>query len=306
MQSMKRIILAFCMLTAGTLTAQEAGYFNHQYIQPVLVNPGAVGFQGDHQVLAGYRHRWSGFPDAPRTFTGIYHGRVADQLGLGVQFLSDKVGVSSLTGGQVSVAYQLDLDRTVLGFGLSAGMQQFRVSGLADDILIDPNDVLLNEAIDGYWLFDGGLGLYGEVDSAFFFGISFPNLIKNRIREIQGDINLPDFEEFGFTAMFGYRWHVKTHNFFVEPSITVRNLRYTPFMVDANLRFSFLDEQLVGGLGYTLGDNSRAALLLGTRINNVRIYYSYDVSLGDFQQYNNGSHEITLALRLPKRIRAAE
>jgi hypothetical protein len=87
----------------------------------------------------------------------------------------------------------------------------------------------------------------------------------------------------------------------IEPSLTIKNLRYSPFLIDANIKLSFLDEQLVGGLGYTIGDNSRAALLLGTRINDLRVYYSYDVSLGDFQQYNNGSHELTLVYRLAKK-----
>ena len=42
--------------------AQGSGYFNHQYLQPILINVGATGFQGDHQLLAGYRHAWSDFP----------------------------------------------------------------------------------------------------------------------------------------------------------------------------------------------------------------------------------------------------
>lgn len=301
MQSMSRFIAALLVLAAGALSAQEAGYFNHQYLQPILINPGAAGFTGDHQFLAGYRHRWSGFPGAPRTFTALYNGAVADRLGLSVQFLSDRIGAANQTGAQFSLAYQIDADRTKISFGLSAGMQEFRITGTNDDPLIDPTDELLNEAINGYWLFDGGAGVYAEIDSAWIFGVSFPNLIKNRVEDINGDINLPDLDEFGFSAMLGYRWYVESSNFFVEPSITVKDLRYSPFLVDANLKLSFMDEQLVGGVGYTFGDNSRAALLLGTRIDDLRIYYSYDVSLGDFQQFNNGSHEITLVLRLPKR-----
>ena len=305
MQSMSRFLFALLLLVAGSASAQEAGYFNHQYLEPVLINPGAAGFRGDQSFLGAYRHRWSGFPDAARTFTAMYNGSVADRLGLGVQLHSDRIGVANQTGVNLALAYLIDAGQARISVGLSAGMQQFRITGTNDDPLIDPTDPLLNEAIDGYWLFDGGAGVYGEIDSTWFFGVSFPNLIKNRLADIDGDINLPDFNEFGFSAMLGYRLHVESSNFFVEPSITIKNLRYTPFLVDANLKLSFLDERLVGGLGYTFGDNSRAALLLGTRVDDIRIYYSYDVSLGDFQQYNNGSHELTLVLRLPKRSSAA-
>ena len=74
-----------------------------------------------------------------------------------------------------------------------------------------------------------------------------------------------------------------------------------PFLIDLNLKFSFLDEQLVGGLGYTIGDDSKASLLLGTRIDRLRFYYSYDVNIGDFQNHNNGSHELTLVYNLPQK-----
>lgn len=99
---------------------------------------------------------------------------------------------------------------------------------------------------------------------------------------------------------------MKNYNFNVEPSITIKDLRYSSFGIDLNVKLSFLDEQLVGGLGYTLGENdqSRATLLLGTRVNALRFYYSYDVSLGDFQKYNNGSHELTLVYRMPAKVAA--
>jgi type IX secretion system PorP/SprF family membrane protein len=284
------------------LKAQESGYFNHHFIQPVLINPGATGFQGDHQILAGYKHTWSDFPDAPRTFTALYHGSFADKIGVGFQLLSDRVGVGQLFHGQLNYAYRFELDDLTLSVGLSTGLQTFKIKDTQDDPLVDPNDVLLGEAIDGYLLFDGSAGIYGEVNKKFFFGISFPNLVKNRLTDIAGDINLPEFETFSYAFLAGYRFDIKNYNFTIEPSVTVKDLRYSPFLIDANVKFTFLDEQLVGGLGYTIGDNSRASLLLGTRINDLRLYYSYDVSLGDFQQYNNGSHEITLVYRVPKKI----
>ena len=297
-----------CILVSGMANkaiSQEAGYFNHQYLQPILINPGATGFQGDHQILAGYKHMWSDFPDAPRTFTALYHGSFAESIGLGFQLISDRVGVGQLTHGQLNYAYRFAIDKVKLSIGLSTGLETYKITDTQGDILIDPSDPLLNEAIDGYLLFDGSVGLYGEADEKLFFGVSFPNLVKNRLTEISGDVNLPDFDEFNYAFLLGYRFNIENYDFTVEPSITVKDLRYSPFLIDANLKFSFLDEQLVGGIGYTIGDNSRASLLLGTRINQLRIYYSYDVSLGDFQQYNNGSHELTLVYRIPKKAKVS-
>lgn len=298
-----RIMLAaMAFLTMSLrMEAQEAGYFNHHYLQPVLINPGATGFQGDHQVLAAYKLNYSDFEDAPRTFTALYNGSFKDKIGLGLQVMSDRIGAAQVFQGQLNYAYRFRFEELMLSVGLSTGLQTFKLKDTQDDPLANPDDPLLQEGIDGYLLFDGSAGVYGEVDEKLFFGISFPNLIKNRLSDINGDVNLEELDAFSYAVLLGYRFDIKNYNFTVEPSLTVKNLRYSPFLVDANVKVSFLDEQLVGGLGYTLGDDSRASLLLGTRINALRLYYSYDVSLGDFQKYNNGSHELTLVYRIPPR-----
>lgn len=301
------VIIAIILFASHqSTTAQEAGYFNHQFMHPILINPGATGFHGDHNILAAYKHNYSDFEGAPRTFTALYHGSFADKVGLGIQILSDKVGVSNVLHGQLNYAYRFTFNSAVISVGLSTGVQNFKVSGTQNDPLIDPTDPLLNEAIDGYLLFDGSAGVYGEIEEKFIFGISFPNVVKQRIAEITGEVNLPDLRTFPYAVHLGYRHNVANYNFMIEPSVTIKDLRYSPFLVDLNLKLSFLDEQLIGGLGYSLGDNSRAALLLGTRIDNLKFFYSYDVSLGDFQQHNNGSHELSLVFRLPARTVVAE
>ena len=115
--------LIFFLGGSNTLLSQGAGYFNHQYLQPILFNAGATGFQGDHQILAGYKNSYSGFEGSPRTFTALYHGSFADNLGLGFQLMTDQVGVAQTTHGQVNFAYKLDLNEVKLSFGLSAGME---------------------------------------------------------------------------------------------------------------------------------------------------------------------------------------
>jgi type IX secretion system PorP/SprF family membrane protein len=306
-QAQRNILVSALMVCASIigLTAQEAGYFSHHYFQPVLINPGATGFEGDHQVLGSYKLNFTDFDNAPRSFTALYHGSFAEKIGLGIQLTSDKVGAAQVFEGQLNYAYRFAFDDAVISVGLSTGLQTFKIKDTQNDPLIDPNDPLLNEAIDGYMLFDGSAGVYGEVDEKLFFGVSFPNLVKNRLSDINGDVNLDDLDGLSYAVLVGYKFNIKNYDFTVEPSLTFMDLRYSPFLVDANLRFSFLDEQLVGGIGYSIGDNSRASLLLGTRINALRLYYSYDVSLGDFQQYNNGTHEFTMLYRIPRKAVAA-
>ena len=95
--------------------AQEAGYFDHHYLQPVLINPGATGFNGDHEFLGAYKLNYTDFEGAPRTFTALYHGSFAEKVGLGFQVLSDKVGVTNLLHAQLNYSYRFIFNNAIVG-----------------------------------------------------------------------------------------------------------------------------------------------------------------------------------------------
>ncbi len=299
---MKQLLytIAFIMTLATATVAQEAGVFTQYYLNPVLVNPGATGFENQHEFILNYRNAWSGFEDSPRTFTLLYNGPVGERMGLGGQLLSDRVGQYRTFTGSVNFAYKFGNDDFDFGAGLQTGFQQLRLDNVNDDKFIDNSDVLLAEGLDGVTLFDASFGIYGEYDERLFFGLSFPNLVRSRITKISGSYEDPN-EEFNYILLAGYRFDVEEHDFKIEPSIAIKNIRRVPFSVDLNVKLSFLDEQLVGGLTYSLSEINRFGLLLGTRINSLRIFYSYDVGFGDFQEYNNGSHEITINYLIPRK-----
>ncbi len=304
---MKRLLYTIAIIgSVATLAmGQEAGNFTHYYLNQVVINPGATGFENQHEFIFDYRNKSAGFDGSPRTFTLLYNGPVGDGLGVGAQLLTDRVGAYRQFMGAVNFAYRFGSDEWKFGAGLQAGFQQVRLDNVNEDPFIDGSDELLNEALDGVTLFDGSVGFHAEYDSAAFFGVSFPNLIRTRHTSISEDVEDPN-EEFNFVFYGGYRFHVEEHDFYVEPSLAIKNIRRVPFMVDINLKLSFLDDQLVGGLTYGAGEMSRFGLLLGTRIGNLRLYYSYDVGFGDFQEYNNGSHEFTVHYLLARKPSSSE
>jgi hypothetical protein len=85
--------------------------------------------------------------------------------------------------------------------------------------------------------------------------------VRSRLADIQGGIDDPN-EEFNYAALIGYRFKINNYNFTVEPSLAVKNIRRVPFHVDLNLKLSFLDEQLVGGVTYSVGEQGRVGILL--------------------------------------------
>ena len=131
---------------------------------------------------------------------------------------------------------------------------------------------VLADATGGLKLFDAAFGVHGKTDE-FFFGLAAPNLIRARVNKepaVPNETTTGLFEY--FLAYVGYKWEVEDNNFFVEPSIMVKNLRDSPFMVDLNAKLNFFEDQLIGGLTYTLGGGNRFSLLLGTELTNMTIY----------------------------------
>ena len=82
----------------------------------------------------------------------------------------------------------------------------------------------------------------------------------------------------------------------MTPGIIMKKLANVPTHIDLNLNFGFLDDRLLGGVSYTLGADKRLGFLLGTKIEKLNFYYSYNTSSHLIQDYNNGSHELTLGV----------
>ena len=97
----------------------------------------------------------------------------------------------------------------------------------------------------------------------------------------------------------------------IEPSIGLRKISDVPFGTDLNVLAKMLDDRLFAGFTYSYNPSwHRIALLGGVKIDRFSFMYSYDQSYLEFQNFNNGSHELTLAFELyrskPKAPKADE
>jgi type IX secretion system PorP/SprF family membrane protein len=145
-------------------------------------------------------------------------------------------------------------------------------------------------------------GFYGEFQESFFIGLSAPDMVRARIDDVQvADQGEDAFLQY-FTFLLGYKFDVTNYDMKIEPSIFMKRLRNLDFQVDVNARFSFLSDQLIGGLTYTIGSGDRLGFIIGTKLDSFRFYYAYDASFAELQDYAGGSHEITLGVSWPRRV----
>ena len=296
------------LLLLGLLTnwvaAQEETIFNHYVQSPIILNPGAAGFDNEYQLQVNARAAWAGFDDAPTTLGVRFNGPIGNNFGLGAAIFSESAAQINRVKGQLDVAFrfgfgpELEKDQPAFqaAFGFFTQFQRLQLDGsVLDNPLIQAGDELLMDYINGVNEFDAGFGLYGTFRKRTFGGVTINNLVSNRLANISGATNE---SRFNYTFLLGHNFDLPELNVVLTPSVMMRNVQNAPFMLDFNLQAAFLDEQLITGLSYRyLG---AVGLLLGTKLDGLRIYYSYDLSFATFQQYNNGSHEITLGYHLDR------
>jgi type IX secretion system PorP/SprF family membrane protein len=308
---MKKALISFIfVLTTLAAFSQEQAIYTQYQVLPILVNPGYTGFEDQHQFMLNARNAWAGFPGQPTTYTAMYNGPVGDKLALGAGLFSEKIGGASLFKLQLNYAFRFQVQKAKIGIGLSTEFLRKQVdASFLSNNLVDTRDDVLESMVNGQQIFDASVGAHVLYDNRFFVSLTIPNTVRARLDNIP--VGGTGTATSGSTGLFshyifqlGYIVNVASQNFKFIPSLTMRNVRDTPNAIDINLQGRFLDDRLIAGLTYRATDKGDAVFLIGTKYKNFQLYYSYDVSFSKFQQYNSGSHELSVVLSLPHRAAA--
>ncbi|MBK8517395.1 MAG: type IX secretion system membrane protein PorP/SprF [Saprospiraceae bacterium] len=124
------------------------------------------------------------------------------------------------------------------------------------------------------------------------YGIAIPSAVSARISNV--DVQSTD-REVGVILQFGYKLDIQ-QDITMTPGIIMKRLANVPAHIDMNLNFGFLQDKLIAGINYTLGADKRLGFLIGTKVEKLNLFYSYNTSSNQIQDYNNGSHELTLGI----------
>ena len=291
-------LLAFCLV--GSIAAQDEAIFNHYVQSPIILNPAAVGFDNEYQLQLSARAAWSGFDDSPKTIAARLNGPVGKSFGIGGTLFSESAAQQNRMKGKLDVAFRFGFGAKTkkvydfqMAFGFYTQFERITVnSGILNNPLVQQGDEVLMNFIDGENRFDAGIGVYGSYKENTFGGLTINNLVSNRLDNISGESTESNFN---YTFLLGHRFQVGDE-VQITPSVMLRDIQGAPQMFDFNLQAGFLDNKLITGLSYrNLGS---LGLLLGTELDGLHFYYSYDLSFADFQAYSNGSHELTVGYRI--------
>ncbi len=295
---MKTFFLSIVLAcSAWALTAQNEALVTHYQVAPILVNPAYAGFKGTHQLFFNARTQWIAFPDAPKTVGVQYNGPIGNTFGLGVGVMTESAARLTNFRVRLNYAFRFNLEETVkLSVGFSTEYKQMRLgNNILTQAIYDFDDII-NGAVDGRQLFDASFGVFGTFNDRTFVGLSFANLISARLDDIVTSADENTFLNH-YVIFAGHRFEFNNNAVSLEPSLMIRQTRDAPFQADVNLKLGFLNDRVMGGISYR--SLKSLGFLFGSEVSNsFRLFYTFDMSLQDIQQFSSGAHELTVGIGL--------
>lgn len=287
-----------------------------------LYNPGFTGVENFDDLKFSYRYQWAGFGEnAPKFVNLSFQKRIKQPLdlsynslrmsdfsgaeperlprakriihGLGANVFQSVVGVVASIGGSLSYAINYPLSgKSRLALGAAALMENRKLDVSAVTVR-DPDefyDYLLRSSTSQTDLnVRVGALLYQK---NFYFGVSYLPLVHIAVQSSDLAMEEPFYRG---SLQAGYSFPVNA-SVLLKPSAIALVQMNNDVVIDYNLK-AFIQDKVWLGLGYR--DIGSGVAVLGFNINEkFTVGYSFELSLGDFRKFDDGSHELVLAARL--------
>lgn len=272
-------------------------YMLTQYMNnELIINPGYAGSRDHISVVFAYRNQWSGIEGAPNTQTFSVHAPLNNKrIALGLSMVKDQIGVTNMFSVLGTFAYRMPVtEESILSLGLQGGFFTIQedYSELQSDCCGNFSDPMFMEDSPTRLAPRVGFGAY-FYDKNFYAGWSIPRLMET---------NLDPLNDFRVNNKLEPKsWHnylitgylIETsENVKLKPSMMTKIAHGAPVEVDLSLN-ALLDDYIWVGASYRTGDSFSflTSLILTPQL---RVGYSYDVSINELSDFNDGSHEVMI------------
>lgn len=319
-------LLSVLLYAAALLVMVEANaqdpQFSQFYASPLYLNPALTGNTFEDRLIVNYRKQWPGTGPGFNTYALSYdHNYSKAHSGLGGMIMHDVSGTNhlSFTHAALAYSYEARIDhKHAIRAGLRMGwtLRQYDPSGLvfADQVIRDdaPHTIEALPLISTNY-FDASAGVL-YFSEKFWFGASFSHVnTPQQTLFTDGDARLP----VRTSIHTGYRFrtdgqHVgKSHSRMTIAAHYKAQQDWDQFDLGA-----YLDhDRITWGLWYRgipglkayapgyANDESIIAMVGYETEQQLRITYSYDITVSMLSMKSGGAHEISLIYEWPKRGR---
>ncbi len=310
------ILTLVCLATS--LKGQQLPLYSQYSMNRFLLNPAVAGTEGFTTVSLTAREQWIGFKGTPKTHSITIDSKLlpdsyiskaisirkkkrkssrAGKVGIGGHIYNDHNGPIDRTGIEGTYAYHLDLEKTLISFGLSVNFFQMRLN---TDKLILADD-LPDEVIDGgkHTLFipDASIGIYA-LSQDYYAGISTINVLQSLVqfgKNRTGDYHLNR----QYNLMGGYKYLLNDDLLF-EPSFLLKIPQTMRAQLDIQMKVHIKQDYWAG---LTFRTGSAFCIFGGAKVDRYFIGYAFDYNFNSLMKHTFGSHEIMAAVKFGESAR---
>lgn len=286
------VVVMLCCYTNDMLGQQDAQYTQYMY-NTININPAYAGSRGVISVFGLHRTQWVGLDGAPVTNTVSVNAPIAENLGLGVSVINDRIGPSIENDISVDLSYTINTSPYYkLSFGLKGTANLLNVDFSKLNIY-DPADPRFQDNIDNKFSPNIGAGVYFHSDKSYI-GLSVPNMLENSHFDSSANDEARSFivkQRMHYYLMAGYVFDLD-YNLKFKPSLLTKIVEGAPLQTDISANFLF-NEKFTAGVAYRW--SASLSGLVGFQVSDSWfVGYSYDAETTKLANYNSGSHEIFL------------
>ena len=282
----KILFVVFALFSLNIVKAQQDPQFTMFMFDRMSYNPAAAGIDGVLNITGLYRNQWTGFDGAPQTgLLNVASPIFSINSGVGISVYYDEIGQQNTVNALAMYNYQLKLGGGMkLSFGLGLGIFNSKLG--TDWVATDgvDNDSAIPVSGNSSTVFDASFGVVLRTEQ-LYVGLSATHLPGGTL----DNLNYKLTQHFYFDA--GYEFILPGDVFKIIPNILVKT-DFASTQFDINAQFMWNNVFWIGA-SYRLED--AVSPMIGFQLpigkGEIRVGYSYDITLSDLNKYSSGTHE---------------
>lgn len=306
---MKRIYILFIIIVLINLKTgfSQDSQFSQFYASPLYLAPSFAGSTDGDRFSLNYRNQWPAITKSFQTYSlGYDHYFPHLKSGVGLLLFREQAGTSSLSTTNVGLAYSYKF-RFRSGWRISPGLSFFYTQRNVNFGELTFEDELRSDQTTG----TGELQILekkADIDASFsvlafnknyWFGFTWDRILMPN-RSLTGDIIEDPFK---FSVYGGTKFKIfDRYNWASGQSISPSFLfKMQDTYTQLDLGLYWYQMPLVIGIWYRgipvfkeLSSNDALAFLVGFKIDQFSIGYSYDLTISKLVGFTGGTHEISI------------
>ena len=280
-----------CLVLMGSAFGQQEIHFSQYMFNGLLINPAYAGSRQQASINLMARSQWVGFPGAPKSQTVSLHAPSRNMRhGYGFLLSNDAIGPVNNTGLSVQYAFRIPLDdefESSLSLGLQGGFDAYRTNFQSLRLDDQTDETLVNNDVNRV-LPNAGFGMYYQ-RPRFFAGVGIPRLIRNHLTNDKSTSDARQWRHYFVNSglLLDFSQNIK-----FRPSLLFKHVNGAGSSLDVNASVIFKDLFWIGASWRTEDAVVLMAEIWPTK--QLRLGYAYDINTSGLQDFNRGSHEISL------------